>query len=369
MKNIFGNSLQICLFGESHGPAIGVVMDGLAPGIQLDLTAIRQQLDKRRAKGNISTARQEGDEFEIVSGFFNGYTTGTPLCLLIRNQDQHSRDYEKTRYLARPSHADYTAQVKYLGYQDYRGGGHFSGRITAPLVAAGAICQQILKEKGIHLGTHIAQCAGIRDEAFPQEEQALRDALKDLEEKSFPTCSQDRGEQMIQAIQQAHSQGDSVGGVLETAVVGMSAGIGEPFFDSVESILSHLLFSIPAVKGVEFGLGFGFADCLGSQANDPFRYQEERVVTSTNHNGGINGGITNGMPLWIRTAVKPTPSIYLEQETVDFQKKENVTIQIQGRHDPAILHRAKAVVDAVTAIGLVDLFAQRYGTLWMRKNP
>ena len=369
MKNIFGSALQICLFGESHGAAIGVVMDGLAPGIPLDLEGIRRQLDRRRAKGNISTARRETDAFQIVSGFFEGYTTGTPLCLLIPNQDQHSKDYEKTRYLPRPSHADYTAQAKYLGYQDYRGGGHFSGRITAPLVAAGAICQQILREKGIRLGTHIARCGGVDDEPLPQEEQALQKALEKLDQEEFPALSLDRWAKMVRAIQRAHEKGDSVGGILETAVVGMPAGVGEPFFDSVESTLSHLLFSVPAVKGVEFGLGFGFADQLGSQANDPFRYENGRVITATNHNGGINGGITNGMPLVVRTVVKPTPSIYLEQETVDLREQKNTTLQIQGRHDPAILHRARAVVDAVTAIGLVDLFAQRYGTLWMRKNP
>ena len=355
------------MFGESHGAAIGVNINGLAPGIKLDLDLIRAQLNKRKPKGKISTQRQEADEFEIVSGFFNGYTTGTPLCIFIRNQSQLSKDYEATKYLMRPSHADYTAFEKYGGFQDYRGGGHFSGRITAPLVAAGAICLQILKQKGITIATHIASCKGIEDEPFGTTEEAMLQQADKLNDSYFPTISNQAEQEMIQVIEQAHSNGDSVGGILETAIVNMPAGIGEPFFGSIESVLAHLLFSVPAVKGVEFGLGFGFANLFGSQANDPF-VMKDKVCTTSNHNGGINGGISNGMPIMIKSAVKPTPSIYQPQQTVNIQKRENAQLQIHGRHDPAIIHRARVVVDSMVAIGLVDLFADRYGYMWMASN-
>ena len=367
MKSTFGEHIQISLFGESHGAAIGVNINGLAPGIKLDLDFIREQLNKRKPKGKISTQRKEADEFEIVSGFFNGYTTGTPLCIFIRNQSQHSKDYEATKYLMRPSHADYTAFEKYGGFQDYRGGGHFSGRITAPLVAAGAICLQILKQKGITIATHIASCKGIEDEPFGTTEEVLLKQADKLNDSYFPTISSQAEQEMVQVIEQAHSNGDSVGGILETAIVNMPAGIGEPFFGSIESVLAHLLFSVPAVKGVEFGLGFGFANLFGSQANDPF-VMKDKVCTTSNHNGGINGGISNGMPIMIKTAVKPTPSIYQPQQTVDIQKRENAQLQIHGRHDPAIIHRARVVVDSMVAIGLVDLFADRYGYMWMASN-
>lgn len=365
MKSTWGNNINISLFGESHGAAIGVVITGLGAGIQLDLEWINTQLEKRKPKGMISTQRREADQFEIVSGYFNGYTTGTPLCLLIRNQSQHSKDYESTKYLVRPSHADYTAFEKYHGFQDYRGGGHFSGRITAPLVAAGAICLQVLREKGITVATHIQSCKGEKDVSFGTDEASILQAASVLDTRYFPTISEEAGQRMVALIEAAHQRGDSVGGILETAVVGMPAGIGEPFFGSVESVLSQLLFSVPAVKGVSFGDGFDFENLYGSEANDPFRMGDDgRVVTQTNRNGGINGGITNGMPLRIRTVVKPTPSIYQEQDTIDYSKKENATLQIHGRHDPAIIHRARVVVDSVIAIGLVDLFCERYGYTW-----
>lgn len=246
-------------------------------------------------------------------------------------------------------------------------GGHFSGRITAPLVAAGAICLQILKQKGITIATHIASCKEIEDEPFATTEEALLQQADKLNDSYFPTISSQAEQEMVQVIEQAHSNGDSVGGILETAIVNMPAGIGEPFFSSIESVLAHLLFSVPAVKGVEFGLGFGFANLFGSQANDPF-VMKDKVCTTTNHNGGINGGISNGMPIMIKTAVKPTPSIYQPQQTVNIQKRENAQLQIHGRHDPAIIHRARVVVDSMVAIGLVDLFADRYGYMWMASN-
>lgn len=363
MKSCFGNNINISLFGESHSQAIGVVINGLAPSIKLDIDFIKSQLDKRKPKGKISTKRQEADEFQIVSGFFNGYTTGTPLCLLIYNQSQKSNDYEKTKNLMRPSHADYTAQQKYLGFQDYRGGGHFSGRITAPLVAAGAICMQILSQKGIEIATHIKTLNGINDENFSQDTSLLAKQIEKLNTLYFPLNNTKKEEEMRSLIEKAQEKGDSVGGILETAIINMPAGIGEPFFYSIESVLSQLLFSVPAIKGVEFGLGFDFANQTGSSANDAF-YYDNGVKTKTNNNGGINGGISNGMPIIIKSAVKPTPSIYIPQDTVNIKTNKNEKFQIQGRHDPAIIHRARVVVDSMVAIGLVDLFSERYGYMW-----
>lgn len=369
MKSTFGKNVTIALFGESHGEKIGAVIDGLQAGLRLDLVQLSARMGQRRAVGALSTARQEADEVQIVSGFFNGRTTGTPLCLLIGNTAQHSRDYEKTKNLLRPGHADYTAFVKYQGWQDYRGGGHFSGRLTAPLVAAGEICRQILAGHGIVLGSHLAECGGVMDAPLPEEPAALLAAVSRLNDLDFAVLDAARGEQMQQAILAAKAEGDSVGGVVETAVCGMPAGIGEPFFNSVESVLAHLLFSVPAVKGVEFGAGFAMAKMRGSQANDPLRVDGEGwVYTTSNHNGGINGGISNGMPLLFRVAVKPTPSIYQPQQTVDWAARQNTELQIKGRHDPAIVHRARVVIDSVTAIGLLDLFCEAFGTTWQTNN-
>ena len=361
MKNTFGNNITITLFGESHGEAIGCVLDGIAPGIEVDEAFIASQMQKRKGINSISTPRREEDKVRILSGVFEGKTTGTPIALMIENQTQHSKDYSDTKDLARPSHADYTAQCKYHGYQDYRGGGHFSGRITAPLVAAGAICLKALEKKGIAVGTHIASCAGISDRAFGNlaEDIAL---LKDME---MPVLCEKAAAEMLSAIESARNEGDSLGGTLTTAVIGMPEGTGEPWFDTVEGMLAHALFSIPAVKGVEFGLGFGFANEKGSSANDEFLMENGRVQTKTNNGGGINGGITNGMPVVFSCAVKPTPSIFKEQNTVDFIKKEDAVLNIKGRHDPAIIHRARVVVDSVTAITLCDLLATRFGTDWL----
>ena len=361
MKNTFGNNISITLFGESHGEAIGCVLDGIAPGIEVDEAFIADQMEKRKGINSISTPRREADKVRILSGVFEGKTTGTPIALMIENQTQHSKDYSATKDLARPSHADYTAQCKYHGYQDYRGGGHFSGRITAPLVAAGAICIKALEKKGIAIGTHISSCGGIKDREFGNlaEDIAL---LKDME---MPVLCDKASAEMLSAIENARNEGDSLGGTLTTAVVGMPAGVGEPWFDTVESMLSHALFSIPAVKGVEFGLGFDYADKKGSYANDEFTMVDGSVQTKTNNNGGINGGITNGMPIVFSCAVKPTPSIFKQQNTVDFIKNKDAILNIKGRHDPAIIHRARVVVDSVTAITLCDLLATRFGTDWL----
>lgn len=361
MKNTFGNSISLTIFGESHGDAIGAVLDGLAPGIKVDGEFIASQMDKRRARGRISTARAEADEVIISSGVFEGVTTGTPICFTIKNNNTKSSDYSDTRSLARPGHADYTANCKYHGYEDYRGGGHFSGRITAGIVAAGAVAISALREKGIHIGTHIKMCAGIEDREFADIDADIRT----LADAGFAVLDASREAEMTAAILKAAEEGDSVGGILETVVTGLPAGVGEPWFDSFESIVSHILFSIPAVKGVQFGKGFDFAGMRGSEANDEFRAQDGKIVTVTNNNGGINGGITNGMPVVLSCAIKPTPSIYKTQNTVDFMRLENAELSIRGRHDPAIIHRAGVVVDSAVALAVCDMLAMRYGTDWL----
>ncbi|MBR3844134.1 MAG: chorismate synthase [Clostridia bacterium] len=358
MKNTFGNHLSITLFGESHGPAIGAVLDGLAPGLPVREEEIRRFLSLRRPSGTIGTPRVEPDPFQILSGVFENKTTGTPLCLMIPNTNTRSGDYSRTA--ARPGHADYTAFCKYHGFEDYRGGGHFSGRITAALVAAGAIVADALSQKGIQIGTHIYKCGAIKERHF----ENVKDDILSLENQNFPLLQPELMESMVVQIEAAKANQDSIGGIIETAVTGMPAGIGEPWFDTVESLLSHALFSIPAVKGVEFGEGFGFADLTGSQANDSFVINEGAVTTLTNHNGGINGGITNGMPLIFRSVIKPTPSIGKEQNTVDMVTGENTVLAIRGRHDPAIFHRACIVVNAMTAITLYDMLIGRFGTDW-----
>ena len=362
MKNTFGNSVAVTLFGESHGEYIGAVIDGLAPGIEINHTYICHMLTLRRPEGKISTPRKEKDQYKIVSGVVNGRTTGTPITVLIPNENVNSGDYAQMQTAARPSHADYTADCKYHGFQDPRGGGHFSGRITAALVAAGAICKYALEQKGIRIGTHMKKCAGVLDREFAD----LASDINALNEKAFAVLDEERGEKMRQAILAAASDGDSVGGVLETAIIGMPEGVGEPWFDTVEGLLSHILFSIPAVKGVEFGAGFAIADMRGSTANDPFRMENGKVVSATNNNGGINGGITNGMPIIFRTAIKPTPTIFKQQNTIDFREMRNTVLTPKGRHDPAIVHRARVVQDAAAAIVLCDALALRYGTDWLK---
>ena len=360
MKNTFGNAVTLTLFGESHGEAIGCVLDGLTPGTEVDPERIRAALDKRRPAGAISTGRREPDEFRIVSGVYEGKATGTPLCILIPNVAQRSEDYEKkTAY--RPGHADFTADMKYHGFQDARGGGHFSGRITAPLVASGAILRAALEKKGIVIGTHIASIHGVADAPFTGSEEEM----KYLEAATFPTLSAEAGEKMQEEILRAKERGDSVGGVLETVVKGMPAGVGEPWFDTLEGMLSHALFSVPAVKGVEFGAGFDFARLYGTEANDAFIKEGGAIRTRTNQNGGINGGITNGMPLVFRCVIKPTPTVSAEQDTVDGATGEPCKLSSGGRHDPCIVHRAKIVLESVTALVLYDALSARYGADWL----
>lgn len=357
MKNTFGQSVSVTLFGESHGAAVGAVIDGLAPGIAVSEEEIARQLSRRRPASALDTPRQERDNFKILSGVFGGKTTGTPVCIVIPNENVRSGDYNYGP--ARPSHADYAAFCKYHGYEDYRGGGHFSGRITAALVAAGGILIPALEGLGISIGTHILACGGVWDRSFAEN---AKEDIASLKNSDFPVLEPERGTAMAERILQAREAADSVGGITETAVCGVMPGLGEPWFDSVEGLLSHAVFSLGGVKGIEFGLGFGFADGRGSECNDAMRMSDGRIITKTNHNGGINGGITNGMDILFRCAVKPTASIARQQETVDFIKREETVLSIHGRHDPAIVRRICPVLDAVTAIVLCDLLAQRFGT-------
>ena len=372
MKNTFGADLALTIFGESHGRAVGAVLDGMAAGVPVDEAFLAACMDKRRARGDgLSTPRVEADAVQLLSGVVNGRTTGTAIALMIENRNTRSADYAKTADLLRPGHADYTAYAKYHGFQDARGDGHFSGRVTAALVAGGAIVLGALDRAGINIATHIGRCAGVADTPFALDDSAALAAQAErllAKTEGFALLDPAVEEPMKAAIRAAGAEGDSVGGVLETAILGLPAGVGEPYFDSMESTLAHLAFSIPAVKGIEFGTGFGFADQKGSEANDAFRMQNGRVVTATNHNAGLNGGISNGMPVVFRTVVKPTPSIYKQQDTVDYIAKKDAKLSIQGRHDPCIVPRAAIVQTCAAALAVGDLLTARYGTAWM-ENP
>lgn len=355
MSGMWGNNLKISIFGESHGKAIGITIDGLPSGVKLDVDEIQKEM-KRRAPGQNpwSTPRKEEDKVEFLSGFFNGFTTGTPICGVIQNTNTISKDYSNIKAQMRPSHGDFTGFVKYDGFNDYRGGGQFSARVTAGLVLAGAIAKQILKEKGIIIGAHIKSVRNIQDDSFNMTDIS-EELLDKLHNSSFPTLNDEVVEKMQAEIIAAKDNHDSVGGVIEVAVINLPVGIGAPYFDSVESTLSHLVFSVPATKGIEFGAGFGISELKGSEANDEMYVEDKAIKTYSNNNGGINGGITNGMPLVFRVAMKPTPSIGKPQRTVDVTTMENTIIEVKGRHDPCILVRAVPVLEAVTAIGILDL--------------
>ena len=335
------------IFGESHGPAIGVVVEGVPAALELDLEQVQKELDRRRpGQDPTATARKESDRVEVLSGVFEGKTTGAPLAMVIRNCDQHSGDYESIRYTPRPSHGDYAGFIKSQGCQDHRGGGHFSGRLTAPLVAAGAVAKQVLSRHGVWVGAHISSIYGVTDASLEDTE-----ALKAVAAKPFPVLDDGKGEEMRQAILEAKEEGDSVGGAIECAVTGLPAGLGSPDFGcNVEGIFSQYLFAVPAVKGVDFGAGVAFSLMRGSEANDPFEVKEGKVVTRTNHAGGINGGITNGMPVTFEVTIRPTPSIALPQESVDLRTGEETEIEIKGRHDPCIVPRAVPVIEAAAAL-------------------
>lgn len=353
--NTIGKTITLTVFGESHGASIGAVLDGLPAGEVIDWDGVRQEMARRApGRNDMSTARVEKDAFVIQSGFFNGHTTGTPLCMVIQNGDHRSKDYDQLRHLMRPGHADYSGNIRYGGYNDYRGGGHFSGRLTAPIVFAGAVASQILARRGITVGSHILQIQHVVDRRFsPVGETA--ETLRSLKAETLPVLNKGCAPMMAEAIRAAKEDLDSVGGIIECMAVGLPAGVGDPMFDSVESQLSQMMFSIPAVKAIEFGDGFAFAGMKGSEGNDSFYYDGTAVKTRTNHNGGINGGITNGMPVVFRIAVKPTPSISKPQETIDLDTKKNCTLEIKGRHDPCIVQRAVPVVEAAAAWTLLDL--------------
>ena len=362
MSSEFGNLLKISVFGQSHGKAIGVVVDGLPAGEAIDLEALNAFLARRTpGKSPLSTARKESDTPVFLSGLENGVTCGAPLCAVIENGDQHSSDYDQLRDKPRPGHADYTAFVKWGGRADMRGGGHFSGRLTAPLCIAGGIAKQILARRGVYVGAHLRSVGTETDAAFPLH--PAKTLFDEIAAKPFPVLDDQAGERMQALILEARQNLDSVGGVIECAAIGLPAGLGEPMFGGVENRLAAALFGIPAVKGVEFGDGFAAARAHGSENNDPFRMEDGRVVTETNHAGGILGGITSGMPLVLRTAMKPTPSIARPQRTVSLSAGADTELVIHGRHDPCIAHRAVPVVEAVTAAVLLDLLLEgNHGT-------
>lgn len=355
MSCSFGEKFKITVFGQSHSEAIGVVIDGIPAGIKLDTDKIGAFMSRRApGKNAYSTKRKEADIPEIVSGVVDGITCGAPICAIIRNSDQHSKDYSKLKILPRPSHSDFAAYVKHNGFNDIRGGGNFSGRMTAPMCFAGAVAMQILEEKGIRIGAHIEKIAGIRDERFdPVNVDA--EQLKTVSSKEFPLINDGVKDEILAKIEEARLDCDSVGGVIECAVTGLPAGIGEPMFEGIENVISQAVFAVPAIKGIEFGNSFDCADLRGSQNNDNFIIKDGKIVTATNNHGGILGGITSSMPLIFRVAVKPTPSIAKPQMTVNLETMLPEELVIEGRHDPCIVPRAVPCIEAVTAIALINL--------------
>ncbi len=353
MGATFGNLFKVTIFGESHSAAIGVVLDGVPAGVTLNFDEISAEMARRApGKNPYSTPRAEGDVPQIQSGVFEEKTTGTPICAIIHNTNIRSKDY--TPEVLRPSHADYSGLVRYNGYNDYRGGGHFSGRLTAPLVFAGAVAKQVLKAKNVEIFAHIANVGGVKDLSFNDGIPEM-DVLKCLKMETLPVLDKSKVPEIEKEILAAKSELDSVGGSVEAVICGLSAGLGSPFFESVESRVAHMLFSVPAVKAVEFGIGKAFGSMRGSKANDPFYIKQGEIKTKTNHNGGINGGITNGMPVVVTATVKPTPSIGKEQETVNIKEMKEVSFGTHGRHDPCIVQRAVPVIEAALAIVTLDL--------------
>ena len=359
MSSEFGNTLRVGVFGESHGRAIGVTMQNLPAGEEIDLNALETFLDRRKpGKNALSTARHEPDRPVFLSGLLEGKTTGSPLCAIIENRDARSRDYAELADKPRPGHADYTAYLKWAGQADMRGGGHFSGRLTAPLCIAGGIAKQILARKNIFVGAHLASVAGIADEAFPLHPTQAQ--FDEIAGKDFPAIDDAKGCDMQEAILAASHAGDSVGGVIECAAIGVPGGIGNPMFDGIENRLSAAIFGIPAVKGLEFGAGFAATTMHGSENNDPYRMDDAgNITTTTNHAGGILGGISTGQPIVLRVAMKPTPSIAKPQQTVSLSKRENAELIVHGRHDPCVAHRAVPVVEAMTALVLLDFLLEQ----------
>lgn len=348
----FGEKIKITIFGQSHSDAIGVVVDGLPAGKKLDMDKIYDFMARRApGKNKFSTQRKEADLPEILSGVVDGTTCGAPLCAVIRNGDTRSKDYENLRTVPRPAHADFTAFFKHNGFNDVRGGGNFSGRMTAPLCFAGAVCMQFLEDKGIKIGAHIEKIAGISDKRY----DSVNVDFADTDKKEFPVLDDAQGEKMREKIEEARKNADSVGGVIECAITGLPVGLGEPMFDGVENVISHAVFAVPAVKGIEFGSGFEGADLLGSENNDSFTVSDGTIVTETNNHGGILGGISSGMPVVFRVAMKPTPSIGQSQKSVNLLKREEEELTIVGRHDPCVVPRAVPCIEAAAAIAIMNL--------------
>ena len=355
MSSFWSRNISLSIFGESHGPAIGVVIDNLPPGEYIDVEKLRQFMARRAPKKDgTTTPRGEKDLPQIMSGLLNDRTTGVPLCAFIQNTDTRSKDYSNLARLPRPGHADYTGAMRYRGFNDVRGGGHFSGRLTAPLCFAGAVCGQILERRGIYTGAHIASVHGISDDAFSRTKVTKEDILE-VRGKDFPVRNDAQGEKMKEDIRNASQGGESLGGIIECVTINMPAGVGSHIFEGLENTIAQLIFGIPAVKGLEFGAGFQVAEMVGSQNNDPFYIDENgHVKTKTNNHGGILGGISSGMPITLNVAIKPTASIAKPQETVDFRAKKNETLQIHGRHDPCIVPRAVPCVEAAVNIALLS---------------
>lgn len=354
MSSLWNNRISISIFGESHGPAIGVIIDNLPPGEYIDVEELGRFLRRRSPKKDgTTTSRSERDMPQILSGVLHDRTTGTPLCAFIQNTDVHSEDYSNVARCARPGHADYTGAVRYRGFNDVRGGGHFSGRLTAPLCFAGAVCGQILERRGIYIGAHIAEIHNIKDKPFDPV-NVSRDDILAVRYKDFPVINDKKGAKMIEDINYARENGESVGGIIECAAINVPAGIGSPIFDGLENSIAQLVFGIPAVKGLEFGAGFSSAKMVGSTNNDDFYVDDHgHVLTKTNNHGGILGGISSGMPIMLRAAIKPTPSIAKEQETVDMRSMQNSTLDIHGRHDPCIVPRAVPCIESAVNIAVL----------------
>lgn len=354
MSSLWGNNIRLSVFGESHGPAVGAVIDGLPAGFAPDFAELERQMARRSPAGKAyATKRNETDAVEVLSGLYKGKLTGAPLCVMIRNSDQHSASYPENMELPRPGHADYTAHVRFGGAEDFRGGGHFSGRLTAPVMVAGALAMQVLATRCVAIGSHICRIGQVVDADWDIA-RISPEMLRDLGNSAFPTLNESAAGEMLLAIKNAQSEGDSLGGEVETAVTGLPAGIGSPMMDGMESRLASLLFSIPAVKGVQFGRGFALAAMKGSEANDPFVVSDGAVKTATNNCGGLLGGITTGMPLVFGVGVKPTPSIAKTQRTVNLADLTEHDIDVRGRHDPCVVPRAVPVIEAAAALAVLD---------------
>ena len=352
MSSTYGEKLKLSIFGQSHGPAIGMTLDGIPAGLPVELEKLSAFMARRApGQGSFATPRKEADQPEFLSGLVDGFTCGAPLSAIIRNTNTRSGDYSSLKDCPRPGHADYPAQVKYKGFQDVAGGGHFSGRLTAPLCIAGGLCKQWLEAKGIRIGAHISAIAGIEDSPFDWLSPNI-----DAVQKEFPVLDTAAGTQMLTEIEKAKADGDSVGGTIECAVTGLPVGLGEPMFGGMEGKLAQILYGVPAVKGLEFGSGFAGSALRGSQNNDPYTVADGRIQTTSNNAGGILGGITTGMPLIFKVAVKPTPSISRQQRSISLGRMEQQELSVQGRHDPCIVPRAVPVIEAAAAIAIFDMY-------------